>query len=85
MQKNLINLGDQKIAVYASPKISAAMETITADMTLMQGVKLLQVLEAVYYQGTKDGARTAFEKLAGAVKEVEKAVPHRNPGKPKKK
>ncbi|QPC31691.1 hypothetical protein IS481_00445 [Caldimonas thermodepolymerans] len=53
-------------------------------MTLYHGVRLSQVLEAVYTQGKKDGARTAFEELDKKIREVHKAVPHKNPGKPKK-
>lgn len=81
-KKNLIPAGAKDITVYATPKISAAMELITEDMTLMKGVKLAQVLEAVYEQGKKDGARDAFKAVAGSFDEAQKQVPHKNPGKP---
>ncbi|WP_295639757.1 hypothetical protein [uncultured Methylibium sp.] len=84
-KKNLIPIGDKSIAVYASPRISAAMEIVIEDMNLIKGVKLAQVLEAVYAQGKKDGARAAFDAMHLSFKDAEKAVPHRNPGKPKKK
>ncbi len=84
-KKNLIDVGSRTIAVYASPKISTALDIVTAEMSLIQGVKLVQVLEAMYEQGKKDGARSAFEVLHGKIKEAEKAVPHNNPGRPKKK
>ncbi len=54
-------------------------------MTLYQGVKLSEILEAIYEQGKKDGARTAFETLKAKTREAENLVPHRNPGQPKKK
>ena len=83
-KKNLIPLRSQTVTVSASPKVSAAFNAVAADMNLFQGVKLGQLLEAVYEQGKKDGARTAFEVLSAKVKEAEKLVPHRSPGKPKK-
>jgi hypothetical protein len=84
-KKNLIPMGGETVAVYATPKISSAFAGVTEDMTVYQGVKLVQILEAIYEQGKKDGARLAFEKLGEKIKEAEKLVPHRNPGKPKKK
>lgn len=83
--KNVIPLGAQEVAVYATPRVSKALEEITEDMTLYHGVRLAQVLEAMYEQGKKDGARDAFTELDDKLKEVKKAIPHRNPGKPKKK
>ncbi len=82
-QKNLIPLGDKDIEVYATPKISAAFELVTEDMNLIKGVKLAQVLEAVYEQGKKDGARSAFDALSAGMEAAQKAIPHKNPGKPK--
>jgi hypothetical protein len=82
--KNMIPLGSKDIAVYASPRISKALDEVTNDMTLYHGVRLAQVLAAVYGQGQKDGARTAFSELDKKLKEAQRAIPHRNPGKPKK-
>ncbi|MDD5058274.1 MAG: hypothetical protein PHQ60_10400 [Sideroxydans sp.] len=84
-KKNLIDLGTKELTVYASPRISSAMEIVTEDMTLMKGAKLSLIFDAIYEQGKKDGARSAIETLQGKVKEIEKEIPHRNPGKPKKK
>jgi len=84
-QKNVIKLHNKSIAVYASPKIAHALKDIVGEMPLYEGVKMIQLLEAVYDQGHKDGARKAFEVITGKVKEAEKAIPHRNPGKPPKK
>lgn len=83
-KKNMIPLQTGKVAVYASPRISRAMEEITEDMTLYHGVRLSQILEAVYAQGKKDGARAAFEELDKKFREAQRAIPHKNPGKPKK-
>jgi hypothetical protein len=82
--KNIIPLGSQDVAVYASPRISNALAEVTKDMTLYHGVRLSQVLQAVYFQGQKDGARHAFAELDKKVQEAQNAIPHRNPGQPKK-
>lgn len=82
--KNIIPLGSQEVAVYASPRVSKALEDITKDMTLYHGVHLAQVLEAVYAQGLKDGARGTFAEIDNKIKEAKGTISHRNPGKPKK-
>jgi hypothetical protein len=68
--------------VYASAKVADALEAIVADMTLYEGVRLASVLEAVYSQGKKDGAREAFDALDQGVAQVKKAIPHKRPGRP---
>ena len=82
--KNIIPLGSKEVAVYATPRVAKALEEVTEDMTLYHGVRLTQLMEAMYQQGKKDGAREAFSELDDKLKEVKKAIPHRNPGKPKK-
>ncbi len=44
-----------EIKVYASPKIGKALHEVTTDMDLYHGVRLAEVLEAVYNQGKKMG------------------------------
>jgi len=83
--RNQIPLRNGTIAVYASPRVSAALAAVTANMNLYQGVRLSQLLEAVYEQGKKDGARNAIETLEAKVEEAKQLIPHRNPGKPRKK
>lgn len=80
-QKIDINLPNQIVPVYAGAKILNALREVSMDMNLYQGVKFSQVLEAVYKQGRKDGAREVFDLIGG----LQKTIPHRNPGKPKKK
>lgn len=82
--KNIIPLGTQKVAVYATPRVAKALEEVTEDMTLYHGVRLAQVMEAVYLQGQKDGARNAIGTLEQALVEAKEGIPHRNPGKPPK-
>lgn len=80
--KNIIPLGTQEVSVYATPKISKALEEITGEMTIYHGVRLTQILEAMYIQGQKDGARNALRVIESAMAEAKDEIPHRNPGKP---
>lgn len=81
-----VELADgNKVSVYASPRVADALETITADATLYEGVQLMKVLEAVYNQGHKDGAREAFEDIDRRFEQSRATIKHLNPGRPKKK
>jgi hypothetical protein len=82
---NKIHLPNEVVTIYATPRISDALKEVVRDLTLYQGVKLEQLFEAVYNQGKKDGARMAFDTVSEKFYEAQKAVPHKNPGKPKKK
>lgn len=81
---NRIELPHEVVTVYATPRISEALKEVVQDLTLYQGVRLSQLFEAIYNQGKKNGARTAFEAISEKVHEAERLVPHKNPGKPKK-
>ena len=73
------------VRVYASPRIAHAFKEVAMDMNLYKGVRLLQILEAVYIQGKKDGARSAFQTIDSQIIEAKKEVPHKNPGRPRKR
>lgn len=77
--------GKKAVKVYASPKVGDALREVLKDMTLYQGVRLSQVLEAVYAQGKKDGARQVFDGLDRSLVDVKKAIPYRTPGRPRKR
>jgi hypothetical protein len=79
-----VQLATSELALRGSSKLVNAVQTITADMKLYEGVKFAQILEAVYAQGRKDGARAAFDSMADGLEEARKAVPHKNPGRPPK-
>jgi hypothetical protein len=83
IRKN-VKLATSEIAVYASPKMGAALDEVLSSMDLYHGVRLAQVLEAVYGQGKRDGARAALESLDASVAALKSKIPHRNPGRPKK-
>lgn len=44
------------VTVYSNVAMGKALDHITEDMSLYDGVKLYQVLEAVYQQGLNDGS-----------------------------
>lgn len=71
--------------VYTSPRVADALEDILAKATVYDGVKIAQILEAVYKQGEKDGARKAFEELDRGLASVKKQIAHKNPGRPRKR
>ncbi len=84
-RRTTIQLKSKSIKVYASPRISEALREVLKDMSLYQGVRFGQILGAVYEQGTKDGARAAFEETEQKFLEARRAIPHRTPGRPKKR
>jgi sulfate adenylyltransferase subunit 1 (EFTu-like GTPase family) len=69
------------VPVRMSPRRADALEEMIKSMSLFHGVKLLDIMEAVYDQGRKDGARAAFD----ALDNVKKTIPHRAPGRPRKR
>ncbi|HMJ36174.1 MAG TPA: hypothetical protein VK501_19900 [Baekduia sp.] len=71
-------------AVYTSPRTADALEDMVTNASLYDGVKLIQVMEAVYAQGRKDGAREAFDQIDGQIESIKKSIPHRAPGRPRK-
>ena len=79
--RTTIPLSTQKITVYASPRFAELFREVSYNMDIFKGVKLSQLLEYVYEQGKKDGARVVFAQL-----DVLKGkIPHRNPGQPKRR
>ncbi len=71
------------VPVRASARVASALDDIVKDMSLYHGVRLLQVLEAVYTQGQKDGALSAFEAIDQGTAAAKASVPHRPVGRPK--
>jgi hypothetical protein len=72
------------VNVYTSPKLADALQNIAGDLDMYHGVKLFQILEAVYNQGMKDGRDEVFQGLKKEVAQLEKALPHKRPGRPRK-
>ena len=80
-QKFDIQLTKGPLTLYASPKILSALTEVTTGMTLYEGVRLGQVLKAVYEQGLKDGRREIIEQFD----QIRKAAKYLPPGRPKGK
>jgi hypothetical protein len=78
--KTLVPLASQRIEVYAGVRVATALEALS-ELDIYRGAKIIDLIEAVYEQGKKDGARNVFDRL----EVVREEIPHRNPGKPKKR
>src|SRR5713101_6995872 len=78
--KTLIPLSSGAVPVYAGLRVAHALHELTADMDVYKGVRLAQLLEAVYQQGKKDGARTVRDSFEAMMR----SIPHLNPGQPRK-
>jgi hypothetical protein len=70
------------VKVYAGARVADALEELTADMTLYDGVRFAQVAKALYEQGLDDGRRQVFEELDKLKERPE--LKHRNPGRPRR-
>lgn len=78
--KTLVPLAEGSVAVYAGVRVAHALRELTEGMDLYKGVRLADLLEAVYEQGKKDGARAVSESFRTMMKDI----PHLNPGKPRR-
>lgn len=76
-----VALASGDITLYAGPKVRTALDEVTKDMTLYHGVRLSEVMEAVYEQGQKDGRKEIIEKIEG----IKTGVNYLPPGRAKKK
>ncbi len=79
--KTLVPLPKGSVAVYAGVRVAHALHEVTAEMDFYRGVRLAELLEAVYQQGKKDGARQVRESFEVMMKNI----PHLNPGQPRKR
>jgi hypothetical protein len=61
--------------------VAHALHELTADMDVYKGVRLAQLLEAVYQQGKKDGALDVRDSFEGMMK----GILHLNPASRRKK
>jgi hypothetical protein len=75
-----VSLPTGDLTLYAGQKVLSALEEVTTEMTLYEGVRLAEVMKAVYEQGLKDGRRDIIEQF-DQIKGKAKYLP---PGRPKK-
>ena len=74
-----IDLPDGPLTLYGGTAVLSALDEVTMDMTIYKGVRLSQVLKAVYEQGRKDGRREIIDSF----EKVRKSVNYLPPGRPK--
>ncbi len=79
-KKLLVPHTSGEIQIYAKPAHADALERIK-EMSAYDGIKMMALIAEVYRQGKKDGANSVFD----SIDTIKKAIPHKNPGKPKKK
>jgi len=80
-----VKLVSTDLTLYAGSRLLGAVQDIINNARLYEGVKLSQIMEAVYIQGQKDGAKKAFEQIDYHLALAKKAVPHKRPGQPRKR
>ena len=80
-QKIDIDLSSRGVTLYVGSKVRSALEELTTDVTLYHGVRLREVMEAMYEQGLKDGRKEIIEKLEG----IKTGVNYLPPGRPRKR
>jgi len=79
--KTLVPVTNGSIPVYAGVRVAHALQEVTCDMDVYRGVRLAQLLDAVYQQGKKDGARNVRDSFEAMMR----GIPHLNPGQPRRK
>jgi hypothetical protein len=81
-QKTSVDLASgAKITLYVGSKVHSALQEVTAEMDLYKGVRLGEVMEAVYEQGLKDGRKEIIESFQG----LAALVNYLPPGRPRSK
>jgi hypothetical protein len=79
--KTLVPMSKSVVPIYAGVRVAHALHELTADMDVYEGVRLAELLEAVYQQGKKDGARDVRDSFEGMMR----GIPHLNPGQPRRR
>ena len=78
-----VQLPTTELMLYGSARLVEALQDLVNKVRLYEGVKLAQIMETVYLQGKKDGAREAFENVDKSLTQAKKTIPHNRPGRPK--
>jgi len=83
-QKIDVELPKGEIQIYAGVKVRSAFDELKKDMTLYHGVRLYQVMEAVYEQGQKSGRKEILDTFDRLADNIKSRVNYLDPGRPKK-
>jgi hypothetical protein len=76
-----VNFHNKTLTLYTGQRVHDAISELTRDMDLYSGVRLVQVMEAFYEQGMKDGRKEIIEQFDGKIRDKANYLP---PGRPKK-
>jgi hypothetical protein len=80
-----IEVEGSDVVVYGGVMLKKAYDALADNMNTYQWAKFTMLLEAAYKKGSIDGANEAFEQIDKGVRQALKAVPHKLPGRYKKK
>jgi hypothetical protein len=72
-----------EVKVFAGGRVASALAELTVDADLYHGVRLMQVLEAVYEQGRKDGRAEIASLVEGGLASAKKKLGWGRPGRPR--
>jgi len=78
--KTIVPIQGSNVEIFAGIRVAHALKELQ-NLDIYQGAKLIDLVEAAYDQGKKDGARTVRD----AFDKVIEGIPHKNPGRPGKK
>lgn len=75
------------VPVYASAKVGRAIDEVSGELDLYHGVRLMEILEAVYVQGLTNGRAEVFEAHEEQARQLRarEDLKHRNAGRPPKR
>ncbi len=76
-----VELPRETLTLYAGERVREALAEVTTNMNLYKGVRLGQVMQAVYEQGLKDGRREIIEQFEDKIRDETNYLP---PGRPRK-
>lgn len=81
-----INLSETKrVKLYTSQRVLNAVSHLEATLQVFEWSRVLNLCEAFFEHGKKEGARAAFEALELGMQNAKAKIPHRRPGKPKRR
>lgn len=74
------------VPVYASARVGRAIDEVSGELDLYHGVRLLEIMEAMYVQGLTNGRAEVFAAQEEQARELRARadLQHRNAGRPRR-
>jgi len=80
-QKVEVDLPSGRRFLYVGSNVRSALQELMSNMSLYHGVRLSEVMEAMYEQGLKDGRKEIIERID----RIKAGVNYLPPGRPRKR